>query len=99
MATKLTTQDVERIAELANLTLSADLLSTIPAQLSAIIDLVNKLQEVDTTNVEPTSQVTGMTNVFREDAVEPSFTQEEALSNAPRSDNGYFVVNAIFDNE
>ena len=99
MATKLTTQDVERIAALANLTLSADLLSTIPAQLSAIIDLVNKLQEVDTTNVEPTSQVTGMTNVFREDVVEPSFTQEEALSNAPRSDNGYFVVDAIFDNE
>lgn len=99
MATKLTTQDVERIAALANLTLSADLLSTIPAQLSAIIDLVNKLQEVDTANVEPTSQVTGMTNVFREDVVEPSLTPEEALSNAPRSDNGYFVVDAIFDNE
>jgi aspartyl-tRNA(Asn)/glutamyl-tRNA(Gln) amidotransferase subunit C len=97
--TQLTVSDVKHIAVLANLTLSAELLSTVPAQLSAIIELVNKLQEVDTTTVAPTSQVTGMTNVFREDEVEPSLTQEEALSSAPRSHNGYFVVDAIFENE
>jgi aspartyl-tRNA(Asn)/glutamyl-tRNA(Gln) amidotransferase subunit C len=96
MAT-LTSKDVKHIARLANLPLSSKLLAIIPSQLSKVINLVNKLQEVDTSHVEPTSQVTGLTNVTREDVITPSLSQKEALSSARRTHNGYFVVDAIFE--
>jgi len=50
-----------------------------------------------TAQVEETSQVTGMENVFREDEIKPSLSQDEVLANAPRKYKGYFVVEAIFE--
>ncbi len=99
MKTKTTfsPQDVKHIAQLANLVVSEDLLEKLPVQLSNILDLVRKLNDVDTQNIAPTSQVTGLANVFREDSIQTSFSQEEALSNAPRKYNGYFVVNAVLE--
>ncbi len=96
-STKLTTSDVVHIASLANLIISPELLKNLTVDLSSILDLVGKLQEVDAKNIFPTSQVTGLTNIFREDTVEPSFSQKETLANAPRTHNGYFVVDAIFE--
>jgi aspartyl-tRNA(Asn)/glutamyl-tRNA(Gln) amidotransferase subunit C len=94
---KLSTQDVTHIATLAHLGLTPQEITTYQQQLSSIIDFVGKLNEVDTTNVVPTSQVTGLENVFREDDVKPSLTQEQALANAPQKHNGYFVVKAVME--
>ncbi|MBI5620037.1 Asp-tRNA(Asn)/Glu-tRNA(Gln) amidotransferase GatCAB subunit C, partial [Candidatus Gottesmanbacteria bacterium] len=58
-----------------------------------------KIQTLDTSNVPETSQVTGSENVFRDDEVDAGriLTQEEALSNAKRTHNGFFVVKSVFE--
>lgn len=94
---KLTTKEVRHVADLAKLKLNDEDLEKFQKQLTDIVDFVGKLQEVDTKNVEPTSQVTGLENVFREDEVKQSLTQEQVLSNAKRKHKGYFVVDAIFE--
>jgi len=93
----LTADQVRRIAQLAKLPLEAASVNVLAAQLTSILDLVNKLHEVDTTSVPVTSQVTGLVNVFREDEITPSLTQKQALANAKRTHKGFFVVPAIFE--
>ncbi len=97
VAKKLTPSDAKHIASLANLSIRESELAKLTSDLSNILDLVNKLQKLDTKNVEPTSQVTGLTNVYRDDVVRVSLTQTEALSDARKTHNGYFVVPAIFE--
>ena len=94
---KLTEEEVKHVAKLANLNVSDSKLTSFEKNLSDIVGFVDKLQEVDTKGIEPTNQVTGLENVFREDVVTPSLTQEEALSNAPRKSKGYFLVDKIFE--
>lgn len=96
---KLTKKEVKHVADLSNLTLSDAEIEKFTPQLEKIIEFVASLSEVDTDNVEPTSQTTGLKNVVREDRVksEESLTQEEALSNT-ESHNGYFKVKAILKN-
>lgn len=93
---KLTKSEVEHVARLARLGLSDEELKKFRRQLSAILEYVEQLNELDTRDVEPISQVTGLKNVFREDVTRPSLTQEEALSNAPDQHNGFFKVRPIF---
>ena len=99
MATKntLTLKDIRKIALLANLIISADEEQVFTPQLSATLDYVKQLEEVDTKHIEPTAQVTGLENVFREDEVQPSQSQEDALANAPQTHNGFILVKAIFE--
>ncbi|MEK7458368.1 MAG: Asp-tRNA(Asn)/Glu-tRNA(Gln) amidotransferase subunit GatC, partial [Patescibacteria group bacterium] len=63
--------------------------------------VVDELKKVNTTNVEPTHQVSGLINVFRKDVVDMDrmFTQEQALANASQSHNGFFVVEQILDQD
>lgn len=99
--------DVPHIAKLANLPLKPQEIKKFEKQLSEILSYVEKLKEVDTKNVDITSQVTGLENVTREDKTTPSLTQEEALSNIPlrqsfegqakSQHNGLFKVKAILD--
>jgi aspartyl-tRNA(Asn)/glutamyl-tRNA(Gln) amidotransferase subunit C len=89
--------DVKHIAKLANLEITADQESKFETQLSGVLEMVSKLNELDTSGVEETSQVTGLENVTREDIARPSLTQEEALSNASTQHNGLFMVKGIFD--
>lgn len=93
----LSINEVEHVAHLANLGLSKEDILRFQKQLSDILDFVAKLNEIDTKNVIPTSQVTGLENVLREDIVKKSLTQDEVLSNAPRKYKGFFVVDAIFE--
>ena len=90
---------IRHIAQLANLELSDKEIKSLSPQFSSILDLVSKIKKLDTTNVSETSQVTGQENVFREDEVDSQriLTREEALSNAKNKHNGYFVVDAIFE--
>lgn len=82
-----------KIAKLANIPLKNDEEELFSQQLTSILDLVSKLQKIETKNVIPTSQVTGLINIFREDEIDESriLTQEQALSNAKKTYNGYFV--------
>ena len=98
---KLTKKEVEHIAYLARLGLTEEEKGKFAEQLSSILDYVEQLKEVDTKGVEPTHQVSGLTNVFREDIVDTDrmVSQEQALVNAPESHNGFFVVEQILDQE
>lgn len=91
--------DVKKVAQLANLKIEASEISKFEKQLSDVLEHIAKLNELDTKSVEPTSQVTGLENILREDKEKESFTQEQALSNADSTHNGYFKVKGIFDDE
>lgn len=93
----LSLYEVHHVAQLARLRLSDEELASMQKQLSAIIDYINTLQEVDVTGVEPTAQVTGLTSVLREDVVAPPLPRERVLANAPDQRDGMFRVRAIFD--
>lgn len=89
--------NVSHVAKLANLPLKPEEREKFEKQLSEILSYVEKLKEVDTKNVETTSQVTGLENVTREDKAKPSLSQEEALSGAKSQHNGFFKVKAILE--
>ena len=77
--TTLTTEQVRHIAKLARLRLTDMELEKFPRELTSILQYVDMLKEVDTSGVEPTAQVTGQTNVFREDEIRPNATSPDAL--------------------
>lgn len=91
--------NVSHVAKLANLSLTAEETKKFEKQLSDVLQYIDKLNEVDTKNVEPTSQVTGLENVLREDIASPSLSQKEALSNTKAKENGFFQVSGILDQE
>ncbi len=91
--------DVQHIAKLANLHIDKEEEQRVEKQLSETLSYVESLNEIDTENIEPTSQVTGLTNVAREDVAMESLTQEQALSNTKSVHNGFFQVKAILNNE
>jgi aspartyl-tRNA(Asn)/glutamyl-tRNA(Gln) amidotransferase subunit C len=92
---------VQKIAQLANLPLQENAVGLLADAFTKTIGVVDELQKIDCDNVEPTSQVTGLENVTREDVVDQTrmFTQEEALQNAPSVYNGFFMVRAVFEEE
>jgi len=89
--------DESHVARLANLKIKEKEKKKFQKQLSSILEYISKLQEVDTKNIEITSQVTGLENILREDEVKPSLSQEEVLSNAKSTQNGLFKVKAILE--
>lgn len=98
MRASLTSVDIQHIAKLANLFIDTGETQLFTSQLSAILNFVSKLQKIPTRNIEPTSQITGLQNIYREDENDRSriLTQEQALANAKVRYNGFFVVAAIF---
>lgn len=97
MSDTLSASDIQHIAKLANLVIVTDQYDLFASQLTAILAFVSKLQEVPTKNVEPTAQVTGLVNVYREDVIDESriLMQEDALHNAKATHGGFFVVPAV----
>lgn len=94
---KLSKDEVKHVAGLANLKLSPQEISKFQKQLSEILDYVEILNEVKTERIEPTSQVTGLENVFRDDGTGKCLTQKEALSGAKSRHKGRFKIKAIFE--
>lgn len=94
---QLSKNEVKHIADLSNLKLTESEIEKFTPQISKIIDFVASLTEVDTSSVTPTSQTTGLTNVFRDDFVnaEPMLSNGDALSGTDNVNNGYFKVSAI----
>ena len=91
--------NVAHIAKLANLPLTDEEVSKFELQLSEILRYVDQLQQVDTSSVSETSQVTGLENVLRADSAKSSLSQEEAISNTKSQHNGLFQVKGILDND
>ena len=89
--------DVSHVAKLANLPLTDSEKKKFEKQLEETISYINQLNQIDTSGVEPTSQVNGLENVTREDEPAPSLSQEAALKNAKNKHNGFFKVPAIFE--
>lgn len=94
---KLTRQDVLHVAGLAKLPLTEEEVDKFTTQLSSIVDYMDELSAVDTKGIEPTTQTTGLENIFRSDEVNPSqvLLQDAALSGTDQTHNGYFKVPAI----
>ena len=90
-------EEVEHVAHLARLRLSTEELEKMRTDLSAILDHIDMLKEVDVSGVAPTAQVTDLFNVMREDATRPALPREDALANAPDQRDGMFRVKAIFE--
>jgi len=90
-------EEISHIAKLAKLNLSDEELKKFSGQLSETIDFVDKLNELNTSGGLPTSQTTGLKNVFREDKIKASFSQKDALANAKRTYKGFFVTKPVFD--
>jgi len=87
--------DVEHVAHLARLHLSASELSIMTEQLDQILAYVQKLQELDTTDLPPTTHAISVCNAFREDRVLPSLSQKVALSCSPKHNEEMFQVPRI----
>lgn len=95
----ITTAQVAHLAKLANLALSDDRKAKLATQIDTTFEYIKTLEEIDSSSLTETNQVTGLTNVLREDVVADSrtFTQAQALQNAKHTHNGYFMVSAIFE--
>jgi len=94
---KITSQEVEHVAKLARLELSEQEKEKLTDQLSNILTYVEKLSELDTKNVAPTSHVLDITNVMRDDTPGESLSQERALTNAPDKAAGHYKVPKIIE--
>jgi aspartyl-tRNA(Asn)/glutamyl-tRNA(Gln) amidotransferase subunit C len=94
---KLTKKQVQHVAELSNLTLTDQEVNKFSPQLSKIVDFIGQLSEVDTEGVEPTNQTTGLSNVYREDVVNPVniLSVAKATSGTENVHNDLFKVPAI----
>lgn len=91
--------NVPHITKLANLDVKENEIAKFEKQLSEVLDYIKKFEEIDTKNIEPTSQVTGLENVVREDTISPSLPQEKILSQAKSKHNDFFVVKGILNQE
>ena len=92
---EITEEQVRHVGLLSRLNLTDEEIVRFTADLKNILHHVEKLNELDTEGIEPTSHALRLTNVFREDVVRESLTNEVALANAPDSEDECFKVPAI----
>jgi aspartyl-tRNA(Asn)/glutamyl-tRNA(Gln) amidotransferase subunit C len=95
--TTLSAEDVRAIADLARLELSEDDIARYRRQLSAILDYFQKLEELDTSHIDPTSSALPLTNVMRPDVAGAALSVDDAVANAPDSDGEQFRVRPVLD--
>ena len=93
----VTKEDVEKVATLARLEFSEQEKEELVAQLNRILEYMEKLNELDTTDIEPTTHVVPLKNVFREDIVQPSLPRKKVFANAPAHEDGFFKVPRVID--
>ena len=89
--------DVKYVAHLARLRLTPDEEKKFGEQLGQVLGYVEKLKELDVSNVEPTAHAMPLVNVTRPDEIRPSIPHEDALRNAPATANGLFIVPKIVE--
>lgn len=94
---KITRGDVEHVARLARLELSAAEAETFTGQMDAILAYVEKLNELDTAGIVPTSHAVPLENAFRDDVARPGIGVEAALANAPERSGSFFRVPRVIE--
>ncbi|HRZ39672.1 MAG TPA: Asp-tRNA(Asn)/Glu-tRNA(Gln) amidotransferase subunit GatC [Candidatus Omnitrophota bacterium] len=94
----ITNTDLQYISALARMSLAEEELKPMAEDLSSILDYIAQLQKLDVTDIKPTSHVLPLKNVYRDDSIKPSLTQEKALSFAISKAKGAFKVPQIVDN-
>lgn len=94
---KISKEEVKHIAMLSRLELDEREIELYQDQLSRILEYVEKLNEIDTSQIEPTSHVIDLNNVFREDVVKESLPREDVLRNAPQATDKFFKVPKIIE--
>lgn len=94
---KITKREVEHVARLARLELTDEEKERFTRELNSILTYIDKLNELKTDEVEPTSHVIPIVNVFREDEVRPSHLREKVLANAPEEEEAFFKVPRILE--
>ena len=97
----IATIPVQHIAKLANLSITAEEEKNLTAAFAETMKVVDDLKSIDVNGVEPTSQVTGLENIWRADEVKSAdtFSQAQALANAHDTHDGYFVVPQVIDQD
>jgi len=97
---KITRKEVEHVAKLARLGLTDKEIAKFQKELASVLAYVEKLNEVNTKNVPLTAQVTGLTNVFREDEVKKcDISLDELLKNAPAKEGRHLKVKAVLEEQ
>jgi aspartyl-tRNA(Asn)/glutamyl-tRNA(Gln) amidotransferase subunit C len=94
---KITKEDVRYVAQLARLNLSPEEMETFTLQINRILSYMEKLNELDTTTVEPLSHAIDVANAFRDDVVGESLIRGAVLKNAPETEKGFFKVPRIIE--
>ncbi|MDD2582108.1 MAG: Asp-tRNA(Asn)/Glu-tRNA(Gln) amidotransferase subunit GatC [Desulfuromonadaceae bacterium] len=94
---KISVADVEHAASLARLELTSEEKELFAGQIGAILDYVEKLKELDTEGIVPTSHAVPMENAFREDIVQPSIGVARSLANAPEREGSFFAVPKVIE--
>ncbi len=94
---KISKDDVTKVAELARLEATEEETEIFTEQLGNILEYIEKLNELDTDNVEPTSHVLDISTPLREDKVVKWLSIEEVLQNAPESEDNFFVVPQVIE--
>ncbi|MEX1000360.1 MAG: Asp-tRNA(Asn)/Glu-tRNA(Gln) amidotransferase subunit GatC [Thermodesulfobacteriota bacterium] len=94
---KISKDDVVKVAELARLEVTEEETAIFTEQLGNILEYIEKLNELDTDNVEPTSHVLDISTPLREDKVVKWLSIEEVLQNAPESEDDFFVVPQVIE--
>lgn len=95
---KLSQEQIKHIAKLSRLSLSDEEIKLYSNQLSSVLDYVEQLGEVDTDNVEPLSNVTGLQNIMRSDEmIESGISHNDIKSNAPKFEKESFIVPGVFE--
>jgi aspartyl-tRNA(Asn)/glutamyl-tRNA(Gln) amidotransferase subunit C len=89
---EITREEVLHVAKLARLALTEEEIERFRGQLSAILEAVGKVSELDLEGVPPTSHPLDLVNVYADDEPQPSLPREEALANAPETEGGFFAV-------
>jgi aspartyl-tRNA(Asn)/glutamyl-tRNA(Gln) amidotransferase subunit C len=92
---RITADDVRKVAQLARLDLPEEKIATYTGQLERILEYVAQLEQVDTAGVAPTTRAVEVVNVSREDAVQPTPVREELLDLAPQREGDFFRVPQI----
>ena len=89
---QITPEEIAKVAHLARLDLNQDEVARMTNEVGAILSYIDKLNELDTDGVKPTTHALAITNAFRDDVVIPSLPQAEALRNGPKQNGEAFVV-------
>jgi aspartyl-tRNA(Asn)/glutamyl-tRNA(Gln) amidotransferase subunit C len=93
----ITREDVEHVAYLARLGLTDEEKDRLVRQLSNILEAMRSIDQIDTSAIPPTAQVIPLTNIMRDDVVRPPAERADILRNAPRQQDGYFLVPPVLE--